>query len=128
MTFLQRLRHYKSLPLGLALWFAFSVGASVAAPLFKHQHTIEVCGANGVILQSLDTANLSQDGSGDAPSAVMHCPMYLTVGAGVSRMQAGADMPQASAIDIIFSTHYICGEAGTAWSRSRGPPAPGMAA
>lgn len=121
MTFLQRLRHYKSLPLGLALWFAFSVGASVAAPLFKRQYTIEMSGATGVILRSADSANLAQDGSGDASSAVMHCPACLTVGASVPRLQA-------SAIKNFFPTHHICVEAGTDWSSSRGPPATGMAA
>ena len=49
MSFLQRLRHYKSLPFGLALWFALSVAASVAAPMVNGQQTIALCGATGVI-------------------------------------------------------------------------------
>jgi hypothetical protein len=128
MSFLQRLRHYKSLPFGLALWFALSVAASVAAPMVNGQQTIALCGAKGVVLLPVNAAAGSQDGSGDDASAGMHCPVCLSAGGGVPWLRTTADVPQASAIEVIFSTPPVCVEAGKGWPNSRGPPATGLAA
>lgn len=113
------LRSAKNLARLVLLWFVLSLGAAVASPLIKPQAMELVCSGSGAMKLLVK----SDDGSKDASSFTLDCPLCATSSApppavqlSAGPMQALAHVPQGIAAAHIASLT-------AAPLPARGPPA-----
>lgn len=113
------LRSAKNLARLVLLWFVLSLGAAVASPLIKPQAMELVCSGSGAMKLLVK----SDDGSKDASSFTLDCPLCATSSAPPPDAQQTAEPMQALAhvLQGIAAAHIASLTAAPL--PARGPPA-----
>lgn len=114
---MQALRNAHYLASFVLVWFALTIGVSIASPIVKPQVTQLVCSASGAT-----NVPVTDDGPVPTASHTLHCPLCAGIGAPppVVRVQFDPVLPTAQVLQPVESNHIA--SATAAPLPARGPP------
>ncbi len=115
---MQTLRNAHHLARFVLVWFALTIGASIASPIFKPLVTQVVCSASGAMSMPV----MDDDGSLPTTSHTLQCPLCAGIGAPPPAVRGQLDpvQPLAYVLQPVASTHIT--SAAAAPLPARGPP------
>lgn len=116
---MQTLRHARFLARLVLAWFALSIGAALASPMFNPQALDVVCSAAGAV-----KLVVKSEGGYDRPSGhLLDCPLCVQVGSPPAPVQADIQLPHplSYALRPVVAAHLAA--LTGAPLPARGPPA-----
>jgi len=118
MQLMQTLRQARFLARLVLVWFALAVGVAIASPIVNPQGLELVCASGGAMKLIVKNA----DGSTEARSHILDCPLCVTVGAPPPLARLPELVPEALAHALLpLVAAHIAGRTAAPLP-PRGPP------